>query len=116
MPEPTITYTWRIEQLDVAPEEGGLADVVHTIHWRLFATDSENTVDTYGSVPLGLPDPANFTDYSSLVFDVVVAWLEGRINARSGEEDPSVEQLQSALAGLLAAKRTPPIASLPLPW
>lgn len=116
MTEPTITYTWRIEQLDVAPEEGGLSDVVHTIHWRLLATDGDNTVDAYNSVPLGLADPNDFTNYSDLSLETVTAWLEQAIDSRAGEEEPSVEQLRSTLAGLLAVKRTPPIASPPLPW
>lgn len=116
MPEPTITYTWRIEQLDVAPEEGGLADVVHTIHWRLLATDGDNTVDTYGSVPLGLPDPSDFTNYQDLAPEIVTAWLEEAIDSRAGEEDPSVAQLYDSLAGMLAAKRAPAITPRPVPW
>jgi len=116
MPEPTISYTWRIEQLEVAPEEGELTDVVHTIHWRLLATDGDHTVDTYGSVPLGLPDSSDFTNYPDLTSEIVTAWLEEAIDSRAGEEDPSVAQLHSSLAGMLAAKRTPTTVPLPLPW
>ena len=28
------TYTWNFEQLDTAPTEGSLSDVVKSIHWR----------------------------------------------------------------------------------
>lgn len=116
MPEPSISYTWRIERLDAAPTEGGLSDVVRKIHWRLFATDGTNTTDAYGDVPLGAADPDDFTAYSELTPATVIAWLETAIDARAGEEDPTVEQLRSGLAGILAAKRTPAIVPMPLPW
>ena len=116
MPEPTVTYTWRIERLDAAPTEGELTDVVRKIHWRLFASDGTNTTDAYGDVPLGAADPDDFTAYSELTPATVIAWLETAIDARAGEEDPTVEQLRSGLAGTLAAKRTPAIVPMPLPW
>lgn len=116
MPEPTVTYTWRIERIDAAPTEGSLSDVVRQIHWRLVATDGINTVDAYGDVPLGAAAPADFTAYTELTPATVITWLEAAIDARAGDEEPTVEQLRSGLAGVLAAKRTPAIVPMPLPW
>lgn len=116
MPEPTVTYAWRIERLDAVPTEGELTDVVRKIHWRLFATDGTDTTDAYGDVPLGAADPDSFTAYSELTSDTVIAWLEATIDARAGEDEPTVEQLRSGLAGILAAKRSPAIVPMPLPW
>ena len=116
MTEPTVTYTWRIERLDAAPTQGELTDVVRKIHWRLFGSDGVNTTDTYGDVPLGNADPDSFVVYEELDQETVIGWLEAAIDARAGEDEPTVEQLRAGLAGVLAAKRTPAIVPMPLPW
>ena len=116
MAEPSITYTWRIESLDAAPTEGELTNVVRTIHWRLFATDGINTLDLYGDVPLGSADPENFTPFENLTEATVITWLEAAIDGRAGEGEPTVAQLRTGLAGMLAAKRTPSVVPMPVPW
>ena len=116
MPDPTVSYTWRIERLDAAPFVGELTDVVRKIHWRLFATDGTNSTDTYVEVPLGSANPEEFTPYQELTEEAVLTWLEAAIDSRAGEDEPSVNQLRSSLASILAAKRTPTIVPMPLPW
>jgi hypothetical protein len=118
MTEPTVTYTWRIERLDAAPTEGELTNVVRKIHWRLFGSDGINTTDVYGDIPLGSADPADFTLFENLSEATVISWLEAAIDARAaeGEEEPSVAQLRTGLAGVLAARRTPAIVPMPVPW
>jgi hypothetical protein len=102
-----ITYTWVISQLDCAPHENGLDDVVKTIHWRYQATDGTYTTDCYGSIGVGEVDPDDFTPYAELTKDQVIAWLETQLD---------VEELERNLAGQLAALANPPIISPDLPW
>ena len=118
MAEPTVTHTWRIERLDVAPTEGELTNVVRKIHWRLFAADGINTTDVYGDIPLGSADPAAFALFAGLTEATVIGWLEAAIDARAaeGEEVPSVAQMRTGLAGILAAKRAPAIVPMDVPW
>lgn len=126
MPEPTVTYEWRIERLDVAPDEGGLTNIVRAIHWRLVATDGLNTADTYGHVVLSSPDPAGFIAYPELTQQIVSDWLTVAIDARAASDEheeegcatvpPTVANLCFALAGVLAAKRTPQVVPMPPPW
>lgn len=116
MTSPTITYTWRIEQLDCVPTEGGLHNVVQQIHWRLFGTDGTNTLDLFGVVPLGDADPEDFTLYTELTQPTVISWLEAAIDAQTDEDNLTVAQLRANLAGMLAAIRTPPVVTPPLPW
>lgn len=116
MPEPVINYTWRIEQLDAAPADGGLQNIVRRVHWRLFATDGMNSVDAYGDVCLADPASNDFTPFSKLSETTVTDWLEAAIDARAGEEEPTVEQLRAGLAGMLAAKRKPAIVAMDAPW
>lgn len=118
MTEPTVVYAWRIERLDAAPVDGELTNVVRTISWRLFASDGINTTDIYGEIPLVGSDPVNFTVYTDLTEATVIGWLEAAIDARAaeGEGEPSVAQMQTGLAGILAAKRTPAIVPMEVPW
>ena len=116
MTEPTVTYTWRIERLDAAPTEGALTNVVRKIHWRLFGADGTNTLDIYGDVPVGAPDPEDFTQFEDLTEATVTTWLEAAINARAGEGEPTVAQMRTGLAEMLAAKRTPSMVPMPMPW
>jgi hypothetical protein len=116
MTEPAITYTWRIERLDAAPTEGALTNVVRKIHWRLFGADGTNTLDLYGDVPVGDADPEDFTLFENLTEATVITWLEAVIDARAGEGEPTVAQMRTGLAGMLAAKRTPSVEPMPVPW
>lgn len=119
MSEPTISYSWRIERLDAAPEEEGLANVVRWIHWRLTASDGMNTVETYGDVPIGHADPSDFVPYDELTEELTITWLQAAINGRAAEGDGeglSVAQIHAGLAGALQAKRTPVAVPVQLPW
>jgi hypothetical protein len=102
-----ITYTWVISQLDCAPHENGLDDVVKTIHWRYQATDGAYTADCYGTVGVGDVDPDDFTPYPDLTKDQIVEWLEANLD---------VESLEQGLAAELADLANPPIVSPDLPW
>jgi len=104
---PDITYTWLISQLDCAPQENNLDDVVKTIHWRYQATDGTHTTDCYGSIGVGEVDPDDFTPYADLTKDQVIAWLETQLD---------VDSLQEGLASWLATLANPPIVSPDLPW
>ena len=112
----TVTYTWMIEQLDVAPAVGELSNVVSRIHWRLLASDGANGADTFGDQILPPPDPSGFSPYASLTEGAVIACLESRIDAGADEDRPTVAQLRQDLANILAAKATPHTGPLPLPW
>lgn len=115
----TVSYEWQIEQLDTAPLENGMTDVVHRVHWRLWADDGESRADLYGELVLPSPSPSAFTPYEDLTKGDVEQWVEATIDARAAEEgsdESSVAMLRESLAGVLAARRTPSIVAKPLPW
>jgi hypothetical protein len=103
-----ITYTWSISQLDCAPSENALTNVVKVIHWSLTAID-ENGVSASmsNSYPLSSPSPEAFTDYSTLTEATVISWLESSLD---------VGYLQTRLSDEIASQYNPPITPLPLPW
>lgn len=103
-----ITYTWNIFQLDCAPSENGLTNVVKVIHWGLKAQDDNGySAECSNSYPLPSPSPEGFSDYSSLTKETVISWLENNLD---------VGYIQSRLSNEIASQYNPPITSLPLPW
>jgi hypothetical protein len=100
-------YKWVIAQLDTAPSEGGMTDVVKTVHWRYQAQDAEYFADVYGSMACATPSETDFTAYSDLTQDQVISWLE------AGND---VEALKTYLDAQIETKKNPPIVNLPLPW
>ena len=103
-----ITYTWSISQLDCAPSENGLTNVVKVIHWVLVGQDENGvSASTRNSYPLPEPNPEAFTDYSSLTEETIIGWLQNSLD---------VGYLQSYLANEITSQYNPPITPLPLPW
>lgn len=105
-----ITYTWNIAQLDCAPSENGLTNVVKVIYWTYTAqeTDGDQLVSSCNNYyPLTPPAPEQFVDFETLTEDQVIGWLENIL-------DMSI--LQNNLADQIIAQRNPPIRPLPLPW
>jgi beta-glucanase (GH16 family) len=103
-----INYTWTISELDCAPLENGLIDVVKIIHWGLTGQDENGVSASYNnSYPLPSPTPDSFTDYSTLTEETVISWLENGLD---------VGYLKSRLDNEIATKYNSPIIPLPLPW
>jgi hypothetical protein len=103
----TTTYKWVISQLDTAPSEDTLTDVVKVVHWRYQAEDGEYTADVYGAMGCATPSDTDFTAYADLTYDQVCAWLV------AGND---VEALETNLDTQIENLKNPPIVNLPLPW
>ena len=101
------TYKWIIAQLDTAPSEDGLTDVVKVVHWRYEATDGEYSAEVYGAMGCATPSDTDFTAYEDLTYEQVCEWLV------AGND---VETLDSNLATQIENQKNPPIVNLPLPW
>ena len=108
----TITYTWTISSLDVAPSEDTLIDVIKVAHWRYRATDSADdlTTEVYGAQGFVAPDPASFTPFDSVTEAQVVEWIEDSI----GEE--GMASMDASLVVSIENLRNPPIVTMPVPW
>ena len=103
-----ITYTWNISQLDCAPAENGLTNIVKVIHWELTGVDENGiSASMSNSYPLSSPSPEGFADYSTLTKETVISWLENNLD---------VGYIKSRLSNEIASQYNPPITSLPLPW
>lgn len=103
----SVTFTWEVVQLDSAPSENGLTNVVKNVHWKYHANDGVNSIYMVGSMGLSPPNPAAFVDYNSLTEAEVVSWLDTMIDK---------EEIQESLILQLQAITNPTIVSPPLPW
>jgi hypothetical protein len=103
-----ITYTWSISQLDCAPSENGLTNVVKVIHWGLTGQDENGVSASIDNLyPLSEPNPEAFADYSTLTEETVVGWLQNSLD---------LGYLHEVLANKIERNYNSPIAPLPLPW
>ena len=100
-------YNWIILQLDTAPQEGDLNDVVKTVHWRYVATDGDFVAEIYSAFACATPSETDFTAYPDLTEAQVISWLEAGLD---------VDSLKSNLDGQIENLKNPPIVHLPLPW
>ena len=105
------TYKWVVSQLDTAPSEDGLTDVVKVVHWRYQAEQVDGDkvwfAETYGASSVGQPNPQNFVPYEDVTEAEVISWLE---------EILPVDAMQASLEANIALQINPVEITLPLPW
>ena len=104
-------YKWVISQLDTAPSEDGLTDVVKVVHWRYQAEQVENEktyfAEVYGTLSVPSPNPADFVPYDQVTYEMVCGWLEAGLDQVSLDEN---------LDSQIADQINPKVISLPLPF
>lgn len=102
--------TWKVDSIEVKPEDGGLTDVVHMISWRVYAEESGTVVSNYGTVSIPPAEEKTFVSFEKLNEKTVLGW----VHSAMGKE--KVKTLESAVVSQLEAILTPAVVSKPLPW
>ena len=100
-------FFWSVYQLDTAPMEGNLQDVVITVHYGRTAVEGEYTAYTYGTMGCQTPSETDFTAYPDLTFEQVCSWLDAGL---------PVESIDAGLQQNIDNQINPPVIVLPLPW
>ena len=97
---------WKIEELERQLADGG----VIVAHYRVFASEGDETVSAYGSQAL-VPDPESpdFVPFENLNEDAVIAWVQQALT------DVKVAQIEGQLAQVLDQKLNPTTA-VGKPW
>jgi hypothetical protein len=101
------TFKWVVSQLDTAPSEDTLTNVVKTVHYRYQAEDEQYTSEVYGTLACATPSETDFTAYADLTYEQVCEWLEAGLD---------VQALETNLEAQIEYQKNPPIVNLPLPW
>lgn len=100
-------YKWVISQLDTAPSQDGLIDVVKLVHWIYQSISGNYSATLYGKMPCATPSETDFTAYPDLTESQVISWLEAGMD---------VDALKENLDKQIEDQKNPPIVNLPLPW
>lgn len=98
---------WVVVQMDTAPSEDTLKDVVKRVHYRYEGTDEQYFADIYGVLSCETPSETDFTAYEDLTYEQICTWLEAGLN---------VEAMDLNLATQIENLKNPPIINKPLPW
>ena len=104
-----ISYTWDCKTCDTYPTKSGKSNVVHTVHWKLIATDDTNkdsnganwTARTYGEQQLSTDDLSSFINWSSLKESDVQGWVEAALGS------DTVTSMKAKLDAEIAEKVSP---------
>ena len=104
-----IGYTWDCKTCDTYPSKSGKFNVVHTVHWRLTATDDTNkdsdgnnwSATSYGTQVVSTDDLSSFKNWSSLTNSDVQGWVEAALGS------DEVAKLKSNLDTQISDKVTP---------
>jgi hypothetical protein len=100
-------YFWSVYQLDTAPMEGNLQDVVITVHYGRTAVEGEYTAYTYGTMGCSTPSETDFTAYPDLTFEQVCSWLDAGLD---------VVSIDAGLVSSIENQINPPVVVKHLPW
>lgn len=98
----TTTTVWNIAQLERHTADG----IIFTAHYTVDANDGTYSSSAYGSIGLEQPDPNEIIPYASLTPEIVIGWVQDRLN---------VAEIEAALQAQLDEKHAPTKAA-GLPW
>jgi hypothetical protein len=115
----TVSFGWEISALDLSKEMESYPDLVITVHWRLRATDDvdELTAEVYGADSLQPPaEGAQFIPFSELTQELVVSWLEQKMEQEEMDEMSRLDHLKSILVTKIEQDRQPKVVTSKPPW
>lgn len=103
----TITTTFNILTLNVAPSLDGLSQVVTSVVSQVISTDGTYSAQQTFTDPVGAPNPGDFTAYPNLTSAQVMGWIPNH-----GADQAVLDYLSANIA----EQANPPIVQPPLPW
>lgn len=77
----SVSYIWKISQLQLAASKDGLNNVVQGVDWALSAVDGDYSVETFAKTWLKDADPSKFTQFESLSEATVISWVQDAIDS-----------------------------------
>jgi len=69
-------YKWDCKTVDVKVKVEDKKDVIFNVHWKLYAKDDTNQVSHIGVANLDIENLNNFTEFSEITHEQVIAWVE----------------------------------------
>lgn len=103
----SITSTFNVISLNVAPSLDGLSDVVISVVSQVVSTDGTYSAQQTFVDQVGAPNPGDYTAYPDLTQAQIMTWIPDH------GTDPNV---LAYLADNIANQVNPPVITPPLPW
>ena len=106
-----ITYELSIKNMDAAPNEGDLQDVVKIIHYMYIGKETVDGKDFHGyaigAVEINAPSSDSFTSFADLTEQPIKAWVEPKLDLVSIKAD---------IASQIETQKNPPTVVKSNPW
>jgi hypothetical protein len=77
----SVSYIWKINQLQLAVLKDGFNNVVQGVDWSLSAVDGDYSVETAAKTWLENVDPSKFVQFESLDESTVISWVQDAMDA-----------------------------------
>jgi hypothetical protein len=102
------TYTFKVNQLEMAPSLDGLTDVVTRVRYDYTGVNENGLSGSFsGATPMPAPESDHFTPLSQLTEADVISWLEA-----VADKPHMQERIQKQIENQVAPKYVP----VPNPW
>lgn len=103
-----ITYSYKINQISMAPSLAGLSEVVTHVRFTYTGVDENGNEGVFqGATPMPAPSSENFTPLANLTEADVIEWVK---------ITHPVAHMQEVIARQIAEKVAPTNEDVPLPW
>ena len=106
----SVSYIWKIGQLNITTSKYGLSNVVQSVVWTLIAVDADFSVETVAETFLNDPDPNKFVVFESLDEATVLTWVQQSLNQEL------LASFKSNLLVLLEEKKNLASKTVSPPW
>ena len=112
-----MAVTWNVVSLDATKNVGSLSDVVTTVHWTAFDSETvgsgESAVEhggsAYGSIGLAEANSGSFTPYGDITKANAIAWAKAALGS------DEVTRIETGIAAQITESKTPTTTS-GVPW
>jgi beta-glucanase (GH16 family) len=69
------TIYWKINKLEVIPENGNLTQVIQYAHYQRIASEGEHSSFIEGKMLFPLPESSNFIPYENITEEDIISWI-----------------------------------------
>jgi len=112
-----MAVTWDVASLDATKKVGSLSDVVTTIHWTAYDSETIGSGDSavvhtgssYGAIGLAAANSSSFTAYKDIKKTDAIAWAKAALGS------DEVTAIETSIAAQMTESKTPTVTA-GVPW
>lgn len=70
------TYEWNCRTVDAYPQNGGIENIIHKVHFIVTGTSSETNASVAGTQVLDTENIVDFVAFENLTNEIVTDWVK----------------------------------------